>query len=102
MLDSTLNQHCQTLSSILNQWRRTMSSTSVVSPTPPRLQVEKVLDSPGFEPRASRMLSGCDTTTPRARDMAANIGRVMDTTPWHKAAMENCNTPQQLIERGVT
>ena len=26
------------------------------------------MDTLGIEPRASRMLSGCDTTTPRARD----------------------------------
>lgn len=28
------------------------------------------VDTLGIEPRASRMLSGCDTTTPRARDVA--------------------------------
>ena len=27
-----------------------------------------MMDTLGIEPRASRMLSGCDTTTPRARD----------------------------------
>ena len=27
------------------------------------------MDTLGIEPRASRMLSGCDTTTPRARDI---------------------------------
>ena len=29
-------------------------------------EVAKNLDTLGIEPRASRMLSGCDTTTPRA------------------------------------
>ena len=34
------------------------------------------MDTLGIEPRASRMLSGCDTTTPRAlEDLAKDIQR---------------------------
>ena len=33
------------------------------------------MDTLGIEPRASRMLSGCDTTTPRARMMKAAMAK---------------------------
>ena len=36
--------------------------------------VSRRMDTLGIEPRASRMLSGCDTTTPRALDM--QLGQV--------------------------
>ena len=36
------------------------------------------MDTLGIEPRASRMLSGCDTTTPRALDGPAGSAVVSD------------------------
>ena len=35
---------------------------------------ETNMDTLGIEPRASRMLSGCDTTTPRAPERVVNSG----------------------------
>ena len=41
---------------------------------------QEQMDTLGIEPRASRMLSGCDTTTPRAH--ASN-----DASCWHEAVL---------------
>ena len=36
---------------------------------------QRAMDTLGIEPRASRMLSGCDTTTPRALELLPRILR---------------------------
>ena len=38
-----------------------------------RFLIHMGLDALGIEPRASRMLSGCDTTTPRAHGHGQDI-----------------------------
>ena len=43
------------------------------------------MDSLGIEPRASRMLSGCDTTTPRAHDRQAAAAASTDSHLPHRA-----------------
>ena len=41
-----------------------------------RFLIHMGLDTLGIEPRTSRMLSGCDTTTPRAHGQLEDILRV--------------------------
>ena len=47
------------------EWSKALASgASPIDPTK--------MDSPGFEPGTLRMRSGCDTTTPQARDICAS------------------------------
>ena len=49
------------------------------------------MDTLGIEPRASRMLSGCDTTTPRALEESAAL-------PRHRAQQEKTETAVPYID----
>ena len=41
-----------------------------------------MLDTLGIEPRASRMLNGCDTTTPRAREQLTWVRSFVNYKRW--------------------
>jgi hypothetical protein len=66
--------------------------TPFIAPTTGALPPATKVDTLGIEPRASRMLSGCDTTTPRAH---VTSSATLSKTP-ARLANGDCGSPTSL------